>query len=56
MDSLRSLSSPTARVVRDVDVVTIPSGDDIPRDLVEVKVGDTIPLHNVKFICAGPLK
>jgi len=43
MDSLRSLSSPTARVVRDGDVVTVPSGDIVPGDLVEVKVGDTIP-------------
>lgn len=43
MDSLRSLSSPTARVVRAGDLSTVPSGEIVPGDLVEVKVGDTIP-------------
>jgi potassium/sodium efflux P-type ATPase len=43
MDSLRSLSSPTARVVRAGDVKTIPSGEIVPGDLIELKTGDTIP-------------
>jgi len=43
MDSLRSLSSPTARVVRGGDSKTIPSGDIVPGDLIELKTGDTIP-------------
>lgn len=43
MDSLRSLSSPTARVVRDGELVVVPSGEIVPGDIVEVKVGDTIP-------------
>jgi len=43
MDSLRSLSSPTASVVRDGEAKVVPSGEIVPGDLVEVKMGDTIP-------------
>ncbi|EFQ36250.1 potassium/sodium efflux P-type ATPase [Colletotrichum graminicola] len=43
MDSLRSLSSPTASVVRDGEAMVVPSGDIVPGDLVEIKTGDTIP-------------
>ncbi|KAM0441299.1 hypothetical protein ACHAPT_000608 [Fusarium lateritium] len=43
MDSLRSMSSPTASVVRDGDSKVIPSVQVVPGDLVEIKVGDTIP-------------
>ena len=43
MDSLRSLSSPTARVVREGSLLTIPSGEVVPGDLLEIKTGDTIP-------------
>lgn len=43
MDSLRSLSSPTATVVRNGESIVIPSGEVVPGDLVEVKMGDTIP-------------
>ena len=43
MDSLRSLSSPTANVVRDDNSIVIPSGDIVTGDLVELKTGDTIP-------------
>jgi Na+-exporting ATPase len=43
MDSLRSLSSPTASVVRDGQTVTVRSGDIALGDIVEVKTGDTIP-------------
>jgi len=43
MDSLRSLSSPTARVIRDGQWQTIASSDLVPGDLVELKMGDTIP-------------
>jgi P-type E1-E2 ATPase len=43
MDSLRSLSSPTASVVRGGEGRVIPSGEIVPGDLVEVKMGDTIP-------------
>lgn len=43
MDSLRSLSSPTARVIRGGQQMTVPSAEIVPGDLVEVKVGDTIP-------------
>lgn len=43
MDSLRSLSSPTANVVRSEEAIVIPSGEVVPGDLVELKMGDTIP-------------
>ncbi|KAF8658396.1 hypothetical protein AX16_002004 [Volvariella volvacea WC 439] len=43
MDSLRSLSSPTAQVVRDGHILTVRSADIAPGDIVEVKTGDTIP-------------
>jgi potassium/sodium efflux P-type ATPase len=43
MDSLRSLSSPTASVVRGGEAMVVPSGEIVPGDLVEVKTGDTIP-------------
>lgn len=43
MDSLRSLSSPTANVVRNGEATCIPSHEVVPGDLVEVKMGDTIP-------------
>jgi Na+-exporting ATPase len=43
MDSLRSLSSPTARVIRKGQQVTIPSGEIVPGDIIEIKTGDTLP-------------
>ena len=43
MDSLRSLSSPTANVVRDGSTLNIPTAELVVGDLVELKVGDTVP-------------
>ena len=43
MDSLRSLSSPSASVLRDGRIETVPSGEVVPGDVVQVKTGDTIP-------------
>lgn len=43
MDSLRSLSSPTATVVRGGQTKVVRSLDIVPGDVVEVKTGDTIP-------------
>ena len=43
MGSLRSLSSPTARVTRNGDDTTIPAEHVVPGDIVHIKVGDTIP-------------
>lgn len=43
MDSLRSLSSPTAQAVRDGQSISIPTVEIVPGDLVELKTGDTIP-------------
>jgi Na+-exporting ATPase len=43
MDSLRSLSSPTATAIRDGKTVTISTIEIVPGDLVELKTGDTVP-------------
>ncbi|PWW74004.1 hypothetical protein C7212DRAFT_214073 [Tuber magnatum] len=43
MDSLRSLSSPTASVIRSGQSKTVCSVDIVPGDVIEVKTGDTIP-------------
>lgn len=43
MDSLRSLSSPTAQAVRDGKSVTVSTQEIVPGDLIELKTGDTIP-------------
>lgn len=43
MESLRSMSSPTARVIRNGEDETVPSKDLVPGDLIVVKVGDTVP-------------
>lgn len=43
MDSLRSLSSPTANVVRDGSTVNVPTIELVPGDLVELKLGDVVP-------------
>lgn len=42
-DSLRALSSPSAAVLRDGHIETIPSAEVVPGDIVQVKTGDTIP-------------
>lgn len=43
MGSLRLLSSPTARVMRAGDDITIPAEELVPGDIVYVNVGDTVP-------------
>ncbi|OQO11421.1 hypothetical protein B0A51_16866, partial [Rachicladosporium sp. CCFEE 5018] len=43
MDSLRSLSSPTASAVRDGKTVTVSTQEIVPGDLVEMKTGDVVP-------------
>ena len=43
MDSLRSLSSPSAAVLRDGRLATVPLAEVIPGDIIQIKTGDTIP-------------
>lgn len=43
MDSLRSLSSPSAAVLRDGHVEVVPSAEVVPGDVVRIKTGDTVP-------------
>ena len=51
MDSLRSLSSPSATLIRDGEEITIPSGEVVPGDIVQIKTGDTIPADVRIFDC-----
>lgn len=43
LDSLRSLSSPTASAIRDGKNETVPTVHLVPGDLVELKTGDVVP-------------
>lgn len=43
MDSLRNLASPTACVIRDGNIITIPNVEAVPGDIVVLKTGDTVP-------------
>ncbi|KAL8290177.1 hypothetical protein RQP46_003116 [Phenoliferia psychrophenolica] len=43
MDSLRSLASPTANVIRGGVAITVPSAQVVVGDLIEIKTGDVIP-------------
>jgi Na+-exporting ATPase len=43
MDSLRSLSSPTAVATRNGESKVVPTREIVPGDTVELKVGDTVP-------------
>lgn len=43
MDSLRSLSSPTAQAVRNGNNEVVPTSTIVPGDMVELKTGDTVP-------------
>ncbi|KAL2818686.1 hypothetical protein BJX63DRAFT_429186 [Aspergillus granulosus] len=43
MDSLRSLSSPSASVIRETEVQSIQTSDLVPGDLVELLTGNTVP-------------
>ena len=49
MSSLRSLSSPTAAVVRDGQSEVIPTAEIVFGDVVEIKVGDTVPA-DIRFV------
>ena len=56
MDSLRSLSSPTAHAIRDGEPVVIPTAEVVPGDLMELKAGDTIPadIRLVYLVAVAP--
>lgn len=43
MNSLRSLASPTAQVVRNGNSETISATDVVPGDIIELSTGDTVP-------------
>ncbi|KAK7018658.1 hypothetical protein VNI00_018344 [Paramarasmius palmivorus] len=43
MDALRSLSSPTANVIRNGETVSVPAKSVVPGDIVNIKMGDVVP-------------
>lgn len=43
MNSLKSLSSPTANVIRNGQASSMPTIHVVPGDIVELKTGDTVP-------------
>ncbi|KAF9259915.1 sodium transport ATPase [Marasmius fiardii PR-910] len=43
MDALRSLSSPTASVIRNGEPVSVPAKNVVPGDIVNIKMGDVVP-------------
>lgn len=43
MDSLRSLASPSALVIRNSSEITVSSPEVVPGDIVQIKTGDTVP-------------
>ncbi|GAA5979844.1 hypothetical protein JCM11641_002712 [Rhodosporidiobolus odoratus] len=53
MDSLRSLASPNAHVIRNGKIQSIPSPEVVVGDMVEVKVGDTVPADLRLTECAN---
>ena len=53
MDSLKSLSSPTASAIRNSENITIPTVEIVPGDMVELKTGDTVPA-DLRFEIATP--
>lgn len=61
MDSLRSLSSPTARLIRGGQQITVPSAKVVPGDVIEIKTGDTLPadirsvnLNDISYFPSSP--
>jgi Na+-exporting ATPase len=53
MDSLKSLSSPTASAIRNSENITIPTVEIVPGDMVELKTGDTVPA-DLRFEIPAP--
>lgn len=51
MGSLRSLSTPTARVLRDGVETTVAAAEVVPGDIVSIRVGDTVPADMRLFEC-----
>lgn len=43
MDALRALSAPSASVLRDGKTVVIPNAEVVPGDIINLKMGDTVP-------------
>nr|OQO21792.1 hypothetical protein B0A51_09594 [Rachicladosporium sp. CCFEE 5018] len=53
MDSLKSLSSPTASALRGSENVTVPTIEVVPGDIIELTTGDTVPADLRLFECVN---
>jgi P-type E1-E2 ATPase len=53
MNSLKSLSSPTASAIDNSENITIPTVEIVPGDMGELKTGDTVPA-DLRFDIAAP--
>lgn len=54
MDSLKSLSSPTASAIRASENITVPTVEIVPGDMVDLKTGDTVPADLRSVIARSP--
>lgn len=43
MNALRSMASPTAKVIRNHDVVVIATRNVVPGDIIMLEIGDVVP-------------
>ncbi len=43
LDALKEMAAPTAAVLRDGEIVTIPARELVPGDLIQLKTGDRVP-------------
>ncbi|OQO13557.1 hypothetical protein B0A48_01786 [Cryoendolithus antarcticus] len=53
MDSLKSLSSPTASALHGSENVTVPTIEVVPDDIIELTTGDTVPADLRLFECVN---
>ena len=56
LEALKNMSSPSAKVLRDGEMRSIPSTDLVPGDIVDIEAGDLVPadcrlLSNASFKC-----
>ncbi|MBQ8435943.1 MAG: cation-translocating P-type ATPase [Oscillospiraceae bacterium] len=53
LEALASMTAPTARVIRDSKIKTIPAKDIVPDDIIIFEAGDRIPADAMILECSG---
>lgn len=53
LEALADMTAPTARVIRDGKLKTIPAAELVPGDLIEIESGDRVPADSVILQCSG---